>query len=47
MSQVAKSASAFVRAFLAIRALELADMGIQLLRRPSSPALTAIVGQLA
>ena len=32
MSQVAKSASAFVRAFLAILALELEDMVIRLFR---------------
>jgi hypothetical protein len=34
MSQVAKSASAFVRAFLAILALELEDMVVRLVRRP-------------
>jgi len=34
MSQVAKSASAFVRAFLAILALELEDMAVRLVRPP-------------
>ena len=34
MSQVAKSASAFVRAFLAILALELEDMVARLVRPP-------------
>src|SRR3981081_3281092 len=34
MSQVAKSASAFVRAFLAILALELEDMVVRLVRPP-------------
>ena len=34
MSQVAKSASAFVRAFLAILVLELEDMVVRLVRRP-------------
>jgi hypothetical protein len=34
MSQVAKSASAFVRAFLAILVLELEDMVVRLLRPP-------------
>jgi len=34
MSQVAKSASAFVRAFLAILALELEDMMVRLFRPP-------------
>jgi hypothetical protein len=43
MSQVAKSASAFVRAFLAILVLELEDMVVRLIR----PAFMAIVGQFA
>jgi len=47
MSQVAKSASAFVRAFLAILVLELEDMVVRLVRRPNSPAFMAIVGQFA
>jgi hypothetical protein len=34
MSQVAKSASAFVRAFLAILVLELEDMVVRLVRPP-------------
>jgi hypothetical protein len=34
MSQVAKSASAFVRAFLAILVLELEDMVVHLVRPP-------------
>jgi hypothetical protein len=34
MSQVTKSASAFVRAFLAILMLELEDMVVRLVRRP-------------
>jgi hypothetical protein len=34
MSQVAKSASAFVRAFLAIFVLELEDMAVRLVRAP-------------
>ena len=34
MSQVAKSASAFLRAFLAILVLELEDMVVRLVRRP-------------
>jgi hypothetical protein len=34
MSQVAKSASAFVRAFLAILVLELGDMVVRLVRSP-------------
>jgi len=34
MSQVAKSASAFLRAFLAILVLELEDMAVRLVRRP-------------
>ena len=34
MSQVAKSASAFVRAFLAILVLELGDMVVRLVRPP-------------
>jgi hypothetical protein len=34
MSQVAKSASAFVRAFLAILVLELEDMVVRLFRPP-------------
>jgi hypothetical protein len=34
MSQVAKSASAFVRAFLAVLVLELEDMAVQLVRSP-------------
>jgi hypothetical protein len=34
MSQVAKSASAFVRALLAIRVLELEDMVVRLVRPP-------------
>jgi hypothetical protein len=47
MSQVAKSASAFVRAFLAILVLELEDMVVHWCARPNSPALMAIVGQFA
>ena len=47
MSQVAKSASAFVRAFLAILMLELEDMVIHWFVRPNSPAFMAIVGQFA
>ena len=43
----AKCASALVRAFLAMLALELEDMVIQLVRRPSSPAFMAIVGRFA
>jgi hypothetical protein len=43
MSQVAKSASAFVRAFLAILVLELEDMGSDWFARPNSPAFMAIV----
>ena len=41
MSQVAKSASAFVRAFLAILALELEDMVVRLVRPPK---LTGVHG---
>src|SRR2546421_12899826 len=44
MSQVAKSASAFVRAFLAILVLELGDMVVRWFVRPNSPAFMAIVG---
>jgi hypothetical protein len=47
MSQVAKSASALVRAFLAILVLELEDMVVRLVRPPNSPAFMAIVGQFA
>jgi hypothetical protein len=39
MSQVAKSASAFVRAFLAILVLELEDMMVRLVRRPKLAAV--------
>jgi hypothetical protein len=39
MSQVAKSASAFVRAFLAILVLELEDMVVRLVRRPKLAAV--------
>jgi hypothetical protein len=45
MSQVAKSATALERAFLAILVLE--AMVIRVFRRPNSPAFMAIVGQLA
>ena len=45
MSQVAKSASAFGRALLAILELELEDMMVRLVRAPNSPAFMAIVGQ--
>ena len=47
MSQVAKSASAFVRAFLAILVLELEDMVVRLLCTLNSPSFVAIVGQFA
>ena len=47
MSQVAKSASAFVRAFLAILVLELEDMVVRLVCTLNSPSFVAIVGQLA
>jgi hypothetical protein len=47
ISQVAKSASAFVRAFLAILVLELEDMVVRLFARPNSPAFMATVGQFA
>jgi hypothetical protein len=47
MSQVAKSASAFVRAFLAMLVLELEDIAVRLVRAPSSLAFMAIVGQFA
>ena len=43
MSQVAKSASAFVRAFLAMLALELEDMVVPFVRRENSLAFMAIV----
>jgi hypothetical protein len=39
MSQVAKSASAFVRAFLAILVLELEDMVVRLVRGPKLAAV--------
>jgi uncharacterized membrane protein len=44
---VAKSASAFVRAFLAILVLELEDMVVHWFAGPNSPAFMAIVGQFA
>jgi hypothetical protein len=49
MSQVAKSASAFVRAFLAILALELEDMVVRLFRptrRRSWRSLDSSLGHL-
>ncbi|MET4492704.1 hypothetical protein ABIA94_008310 [Bradyrhizobium sp. LA7.1] len=47
MSQVAKSASAFVRAFLAILVLELEAMVVRLVRPPKLAGVMAIVGQFA
>jgi hypothetical protein len=47
MSQVAKSASAFARAFLAMLVLELEDMVVHWFGRPNSPVFMAIVGQFA
>jgi hypothetical protein len=45
MGQVAKSTSAFVRAFLAILVLELEDMVVRVVRPLISPAFIAIVGK--
>jgi hypothetical protein len=45
MSQVAKSASALERAFLAILVLELEAMVVRLFAHSNSPAFMAIVGQ--